>query len=231
MLISGVSSGIGLALAKEYLSRGVEVYGFSRRLCPLKHNNLKMSQIDLKNLETLPGDLSKLLSEVNQLDLVVLNAGLLGKIAKMSDVSIDEMQEIMAVNMWANKVILDFLFEGIARVDQVIGVSSGAAVNGNKGWGAYSLSKCALNMLLKLYAGEQERTHFTAFAAGLVDTSMQDYLCSLEVGEDFPSLTRIQASRGTENMPTPEALAKRLPEVFEGLKSRPSGDFVDLRKM
>ena len=30
-----------------------------------------------------------------------------------------------------------------------MGISSGAAVNGNRGWGGYSLSKAALNMLTK----------------------------------------------------------------------------------
>ena len=86
-------------------------------------------------------------------------------------------------------------------------------------------------MMTSLYAKEFTQTHFCAFAPGLVDTAMQDQLCSIDDIGNFTSLERIQSARGTGNMPTADQLSSKLPNVFEKLKSYPSGSFVDIRKM
>ncbi len=72
---------------------------------------------------------------------------------------------------------MDWLLEWGRPVRQVIMVSSGATVLGNKGWGAYALSKAGLNMLARLYDHEFPDTHISALAPGLIDTAMMDYLC------------------------------------------------------
>ena len=231
IFITGISSGIGLGLTKQYLKAGWQVYGLSRRLCPVKNENLKSVQVDLADFANVPGALFELLGDVKSLDLVVLNAGALGKIADMQDSSLVDLKKTMDINLWSNKVVLDWLFKHVEDVKQLIAISSGAAVNGNKGWNGYSISKAAFNMMIKLYAVEELNTHFMSFAPGLVDTAMQDYLCSREDTQNFPSLSKIQSARGTENMPTPDELASKLPNIFEKLKSYESGGFIDIRKM
>ncbi len=152
--------------------------------------------------------------------------------ADMRETSIAELRHAMDVNLWSNKVILDTVFGLGVPVLQVIGMSSGASVNGHRGWGGYSLSKAALNMLIKLYAAELPDTHFCAFAPGLVDTRMQDYLCDEVNDERFESLERLRAARGTERMPSPDAVAPRLLSAFERVRGGvTSGAFVDLREM
>jgi len=231
IFVTGISSGIGLGLVKKYLNEGWQVYGISRRACPITHENLHSAQVDLQDTANVPGALFELFAGQKQLDLVVLNAGVLGDIADMKDAPLAELKKTMDINLWSNKVVLDWLFKHMDIVNQVVGISSGAAVNGNKGWNGYSISKAALNMMIKLYAVEQLDTHFMSFAPGLVDTAMQDYLCSKSETEEFPSLARIQSARGTENMPTPDELAEKLPAVFEKLKQYESGSFIDIRKM
>ena len=231
IFITGISSGIGLGLVQKYLKLGWQVYGISRRACPIEHENLHSAQADLLDTANVPGALFELFAGQKQMDLVVLNAGVLGEIADMKDAPLADLKKTMDINLWGNKVVLDWLFKHMNEVKQVIAISSGAAVNGNKGWNGYSISKAALNMMVKLYAVEQLQTHFMSFAPGLVDTAMQDYLCSKTETEEFPSLARIQSARGTENMPGPDELAEKLPEVFERLKSYESGSFIDIRKM
>lgn len=231
VLITGVSSGIGLSLVKDYLSRGCEVYGVSRRECDVEHENFHFVSADLADFANIPGKMFELLGGLTKLDVVVLNAGILGDIADMSEASITDMKKTMDINLWSNKVVLDWLFKHIKVIEQVVAISSGAAVNGNRGWNGYSLSKAALNMLVKLYASENLDTHFCALAPGLVDTAMQDYLCSQKETEKFPSLERIQSCRGTEAMPTAEQLASKLIETFSKVKSLETGCFVDIRKM
>ena len=167
VLITGTSSGLGEALAETYRDQGARVYGLSRRGSPIQHENLFDTQVDIGELDHVKAVLEDLLHDVKKLDLVILNAGILGEIQAMHTLDMDALKQVMDINVWANKVILDYLCEAPIEVDQVVAISSGAAVNGNKGWGAYSLSKAALNMLVKLYAAEYEQIHFCSLAPGL----------------------------------------------------------------
>ena len=62
VFITGVSSGIGLALAREYLRQGVAVYGVSRREPNELINEPKFhfERVDLANSQTVPGALKRL---------------------------------------------------------------------------------------------------------------------------------------------------------------------------
>ena len=72
-------------------------------------------------------------------------------------------------------------------------------------------------MLIKLYAAEISSTKFYAFAPGLIDTQMQDYLCEIVDQVKFPSAARIASSRGTDNMPRPELAASTLARAISEL--------------
>jgi NAD(P)-dependent dehydrogenase (short-subunit alcohol dehydrogenase family) len=175
--------------------------------------------------------LDELLAGVKRLDLVILNAGILGEIKPMHDTSLDELQRIMDINVWSNKVVLDWLLAAGIEVGQIVAISSGAAVLGNKGWSGYALSKASLNMLLRLYAHEFPETHLSAIAPGLIDSSMMDYLCVEPDPEEYPALARIREARGTGVMPKPRQAAERVMGVMAGLKDFESGSFVDIRQI
>ena len=231
VLITGISSGIGLSLASAYLENGAFVYGMSRRppTRDLPGNDWSFASVDLADFEGATFGTRELLADVTHLDMVWLNAGVLGEIKDMTDASIAEMQYTFDVNVWANKVILDTIFNMGIAVKQVIAISSGAAVNGNRGWNGYSISKAALNMLIQLYAAERPNTHFCALAPGLVDTAMQDYICGLSPHESRQSVEKLKAARGTENMPGPDAAVQRILSSVPRIKSLPSGSFADIR--
>ncbi len=231
VFITGNSSGVGRGLSDACLDRGWEVYGVSRRGAGREHARLRDVRCDLSDLEAIPSALDDLLGDVDALDLVLLNAGILGEIQAMTDVSLDDLRAIMEVNVWANKVILDWLHERELPVRQIVAISSGAGVVGNRGWAGYALSKAALNMLIRLYSHELPGTHLSALAPGLVDSEMMDYLCVEPDPGEFPTLERIRQARGTEKMPGPREAAERILEVLPEVLSNPSGDYVDLRQM
>ncbi len=133
----------------------------------------------------------------------------------------------MEINVWANKELIDTLAEYAAYIGQIVGISSGAAVNGSKGWGAYSLSKSALNMLINVYAKELPHIHFTALAPGVIDTPMVQHI--LEDVDDtvFPSAKTLKAS----NIQTPKEAAKHLLHTIPKLLKYESGSFLDVRTM
>lgn len=233
VLITGISSGLGYALASVYLGAGWKVYGVSRNYPDgLQGNpNLYFQALDLADLKYIPSALASLLSHVKKLDLVVLNAGVLTPIGDMKDAKMEDLHYGMDVNVWSNKVILDTLFQRGIEVNQVVAISSGAAVSGMRGWNGYAISKAALNMMIQLYAHEQPHTHFTALAPGVVDTPMQEYISSIPDAERFPTIARLQRMKGTAEMPSPEGAAHRLAQLFPRLQSLPSGSYTDARKM
>jgi NAD(P)-dependent dehydrogenase (short-subunit alcohol dehydrogenase family) len=230
--ITGVSSGLGHGLAKTYLEQGSAVYGCSRREPKdLVDQGLRFQSINLAEGDSGEALMAQQIQDVDRFDLVVLNAAKLGKIRDMAETPLADLRETMEINLWANKWILDTLFSRSRTIEQVVAISSGASKSGSRGWNGYSLSKAALNMLVKLYAGEQPETHFTSLAPGLVDTAMQDYLTGLPEDSRYPPLEVLKAAKGTEKMPDGETCARKLIDLFPRLLQLESGNFADIRQL
>ena len=227
--ITGTSSGLGRGLAARLLDSDWQVFGCSRRGCDLP--GIQDSRIDLTDHQSLPAKLDKLLGKTGELNLVVLNAGILGEIRHLVDSPLDKVKDTMEVNLWANKAVMDWLYLSGKTVTQIVMISSGASILGNKGWGGYALSKAALNMLARLYAHEFPATHISSLAPGIIDTPMMDYLCGQADAQSFPALHRLRDARGTELMSGPDQAAAKIVQVLSELRERPSGSFVDIREI
>jgi len=225
VMITGVSSGLGAALAERALEQGDQVYAVGR------HDNKRFLNqagyyflpLDLSDVTMLRENLKEFVKG-HAFDLVILNAGQLTEIKELSETSLEEIHRTMDLNVWANKQIIDTL-DLHARPRQVVAVSSGAAVNGSKGWGAYALSKAALNMLIKLYAAEKPWTHFSAIAPGIVMTPMLEKILRITDPIRYPSIQRIKDGP----IQTPEIAARRFLDACEKALEYPSGSFLDVR--
>lgn len=233
ILITGVSSGLGKGLAEVYLEQGCVVYGISRRTPEdlVSHSNFHFLSVDLGDAALTRQLLLDFLIRTDSLEVVYLNAGILGKVRDIRDCPLDELKYQMDVNLWANKLVLDALHKAKITVGQILAMSSGASVNGNRGWNGYSISKAALNMFTHLYAQEWQEPHFTALAPGLIDTAMQDYLCGEVDVERYPSIQKLLDARGTDAMPNPKEAARRIINILPKLKTLPSGSFADIRNL
>ena len=233
VLITGTSSGLGFGLATYYLDNGHHVFGISRKVNnELKNRkNFTLLTQDISHFREVQINLVSFLKDVQTLDLVILNAGILSEIKDLQDTSLDEIKKAMDVNVWANKILIETLFEQVDKIDQVVAISSGASVSGARGWNAYSLSKATLNMLINLYAKEYTATHFCALAPGLIDTKMQDYIYDLPDKDEYPVVKRLKQAKGTEQMPPPEKAAKIVARGIETAKKSESGSFLDVRKL
>ena len=78
IFITGNSQGIGLGLTRFYLDQGATVYSTSRSPCPLQSAQLQHSELDLSRLDAIAPVLEALRPQ--SLQLVILNAGILGQI-------------------------------------------------------------------------------------------------------------------------------------------------------
>jgi benzil reductase ((S)-benzoin forming) len=233
IFITGVSSGIGNALAHSYLAQGCRVFGISRRIPEdlMGHSRFKFQSVDLGERESVAPALATFLHDIEALDLVILNAGVLGAFGDLREIQLDALKHVLNVNLWANKVVLDCLFSSINSIEQVVTISSGASVNGSRGWAGYAISKTALNMMTMLYARECPQTHFCALAPGLVDSEIQKELASIPRDERFPSLEVIGSKRGTPEMPKPDEAGSMLADIIDRLPDLiESGAYADIRK-
>jgi len=230
ILITGTSKGLGAGLAEYYLKRNHHVFGISRNENPdLNMSNFRFLPQDLSDSEALKSNLPTFLNGQTRLELVIFNAGVLNGIKDLSETSIDEIQKCMNINVWANKVMIDSLFNHMDRIEQVVAISSGASKNGSRGWNAYALSKATLNMLINLYSKEYTNTHFSAIAPGLVDTGMQDYIYELPDDERFPVVQKLKQAKGTQSMPEPEIAAELVANSIKKAVEFESGIFIDIR--
>lgn len=229
--ITGTSRGLGKALAETLLEKEWAVYGLSRSSSSIDHENYHHRQIDLAKRQSVYNLDSLDWPNQNRLDLLILNAGMLGPIEEIHDSSFETLDKIMQVNLWANKTILDSFFKRQVQLDQVIAISSGASVNPFKGWSGYAISKSALNMLIRLYSFEFPQTHFCSLAPGLVDTDMQEFISNKVSIEKFPGVKRLIEARSTGVMPTAKEAAGKILDALPEIKTLVSGEYADIRKL
>jgi benzil reductase ((S)-benzoin forming) len=188
--ITGTSSGIGEALARELLGGGWRVVGVARRVASIAEPRYTHLQLDLRDLGALTAALDTRIAPlvadpaVTRLGLVN-NAALDGILGTVTRLDAAAMLEVYTVNTAAPTLLMGW-FQRHARPGQplrVVNVSSGAAVAAFPGCGAYGNTKAALRMAGMVLATEldapgpeassQPDTSILSFEPGIVDTPMQ----------------------------------------------------------
>lgn len=227
ILITGISSGIGKALAKTYSNNGYEIYGLSRT----KSNEYNHVECDLEKVYDISYKLSTLLKNVEQIDVVYLNAGVLGNIEYLNKIKLHDLETSFTINTWANKVIIDYLITNNINVKQVVAISSGASQKTYTGWGEYSISKAALNMMIQVYAEENPDIHFLSVSPGPVDTPIQDYINKNIDGRKYKWKKKFSDMKKNNDLPKASWVADNLNQIMPTLKKYKSGSFLDLRNL
>lgn len=233
VFITGVHTGLGLALATRFLDDGARVYAVSRTEPESLRGreNWKFRSVDLREHRSVGPELASLLAGVHRLDLAILNAGVLGPIRDLAEISVDELAEVQDLNVWANKTVIDSLAVVGLAPKLVVGISSGAAVKGSGGWGPYAVSKAGLNLLLQAMADERPHSHFIALAPGIVDTPMTRSLADMAENPRHPATGRVRAAIVEGRALRPHDAARNIRDRLDDLLDKPSGSYVDIRDL
>ena len=224
IIITGNTSGIGLELNK-LLIRNNYIIGISKSKSNIQ-NNLQV-KVNLNNLNIL----KKKIFEIkipNKIDYLILNAGILGKIDKINNITIKEFLDILKINFLSNKVLIDVLLRKKIKIKNVIAISSGAAKSGKDGWGLYCTSKAALYQLINTYDLEHKNIKFINLAPGLAKTRMQDEIYLVK-DKNIKSVKKFQQLYRMNQISSPESIAKKIISFLDNIKKFKSGSFIDLR--
>ena len=225
ILITGCSSGLGFSLSNYYLKKGFKVYGISRTKPDIKNSDFIHITFDLSQITNIKKELTNIILNIKHFDTVFLNAGMLGKIKILKELSIEEIQEVYNLNVYANKELLDILMQ--LDVKNIFIISSGASKTGYKGWGSYSLSKAGVNMLVNLYSNENPNTKILALAPGVIKTPMTDYIRFEINAEIFTSAKKLNEGI----VQTPEETAIKIDNLISRIDEFETGSYVDVRQI
>ncbi len=233
VLITGVHKGLGLGLARTYLANGWSVWGISRNSPEsiMGHPDFHFSERNLLSLDDLDVYAHELSEKATGFDMVYLNAGMLGSIQLFEKTTYPEIRNIMDLNVWANKMLLDGLLRSTPPPRQVIAISSGAAKNGSCGWGPYSVSKAALDMLIKVVSNENPGVHMCALAPGLVGTDMLDTILDAPPRLEFKADGILRQAKADGKIQSSDIAAQLLYRIAPGLLSVESGTHQDVREL
>jgi NAD(P)-dependent dehydrogenase (short-subunit alcohol dehydrogenase family) len=168
-LVTGASRGIGAATAEALAREGAHVILVARSAKALEEVEDRIHQaggsatiapLDLTESESV-GKLGAAVSgRWDKLDIMVLNAAMLGSLTTVEHIDPKEFARILTLNVSANQALIaafDPLLRNAERAD-IIGVTSSVGHEPRAFWGAYGSSKAALENLLGAYADETEHT-------------------------------------------------------------------------
>ena len=207
-LVTGASRGIGRAAALAYARAGAHVVAVARTVGALEELDdeirgvggaATLVPIDLTDFDALDRLAAIILERWGKLDMLFGNAGVLGPLSPLGHVDPKSWANVMAVNVTANWRLIRAMDPLLRASDagRALFVSSGAATKCTAYWGPYSVSKAALEALVRTYAAE---TRTTALKVNLVNPG--------------PLRTRMRAAAmpGEDPMtlPTPEDLAPHI---------------------
>jgi short-subunit dehydrogenase len=151
LVISGASSGIGLALAHHYLERGATVAAFARRGDLLQNlatefpGKVYCYTLDVRDAPAILAAATEFMSRVGVPDIVIANAGV--SRGTLTEYAEDEevFQNIMDINVLGMVKTFQPFHAAMREAKQgtLVGIASVAGFRGLPGAGAYSASKAA----------------------------------------------------------------------------------------
>ncbi len=158
VFITGGSSGIGLALAKEFAKRGAHLLLIARREQPLAEakeqlrrlvkssaQRIESVSLDVAKHEVVAKELSKWIKQLGVPDVVVNNAGFATP-ARFEEISYEDFRSVMDVNLGGTWNVLQAVVPEMKkrRSGQILNVSSVAGFVGVYGYTSYGASKSAV---------------------------------------------------------------------------------------
>lgn len=186
-VVTGGSRGLGAALGRRLAERGVRVALVARdeaalvaTVSALRADGLAVHGIaaDVGSKEDAHRIAGAAAALVGDVDVLIHNASTLGPtpLPILLDLACEDLSRVLDVNVVGPFRLTKAIAGGmlVRRSGTIVTISSDAAVEAYPGWGAYGLSKAALDHLTRTLAAELADTPLRVFAVdpGEMDTDM-----------------------------------------------------------
>ncbi|MEL0084130.1 MAG: SDR family NAD(P)-dependent oxidoreductase [Gammaproteobacteria bacterium] len=181
VLVTGCSSGIGLAITEQLLASGHQVVGVARQptRSGVDHPAFLPVAIDLAELSSLPSRLSELANDHPDIDAVVANAGR-GQFGGLEEFSYAQIDELLDLNLRSQIYLVRALLPGLRQHPRsdLLFMGSEAALAGGRRGAVYSASKAALRGFSQALREECSRSgvRVSLINPGMVRTPFFDQL-------------------------------------------------------
>ena len=166
-LVTGASRGIGAATARSLAARGAHVILTARTAKDLEAvedaifeagGSATIAPLDLTDGDSIARLAAAIGGRWEALDILVLNAAMLGSLGPVPTIDGGELNRVMTLNVLSTQAMIAH-FDPMLRKSahaRVIGLTSSVAATPRAYWGAYGASKAALEVLIAAY-GEEMR--------------------------------------------------------------------------
>lgn len=235
--ITGVSRGIGKALAELLLKKqDTYVIGMGRTSA-IKHERYEFVKIDLSNLDLVKN--YQFIQIIDAESVTLLNnAGMLGDVNIVGQVKNQPIIDTFNLNAISPALLMNNFtkaYQNFSGKKMVMNISSGAGRHTVNSWSSYCATKAALDMFTSVANEEQKAlktenpVKFLAVAPGIVDTKMQEEIRAVDEAK-FSDLKRFIKYKKENQLASPEEVAEKLILIMEHQDSY-ENPLLDIREL
>lgn len=180
-VISGGTTGIGLAIARRFVAEGAYVFIFGRRQAQLDEaaeligRNVTAIQADATKLDDLERIVATVKAQKGTVDIVVSNAALVEQ-APIDTLTPEHFDRTFSLNARSPVFLVQKMLPLMTRGGSIVLVSSAMHVMGIPGHTAYAATKAALRSYARTWAAEfrDRGIRVNTLSPGVTDTPMLD---------------------------------------------------------
>ena len=214
-LVTGASRGIGAATARALAAAGAHVILTARTAGGLEEVEEAIHEAGgsatIAPLDLVEGDsIGRLAAAVGErweaLDILVLNAAMLGSLTPVAQIDPKELSRVMTLNFTAQQTLIAAFDAMLRKSDagRLIALTSTVGQAPRAYWGLYGASKAALENLVLAYAEEVKNVSPVRAAILNPGSTATEMRRKAYPGEDQATLK------------SPDAVAKRIVELLAG---------------
>ena len=164
-LVTGASRGIGEAIAEALAARGAHVVITARTAGGLEEledsiheagGSATIAPLDLTDGDSIARLASAMAERWQKLDMLVLNAAMLGTLTPVGAIDGKEFNKLLTLNLIAQQALIANFDPLLRKSDsgRLVALSSSVAREPRAYWGAYAASKAAFETLITSYGAE-----------------------------------------------------------------------------